>query len=214
MDYSPSPPRQFSGDRPSRIYRDFSNESFEKTSSNIYQSPEKVFRLPRRGTDISEQDFDISYGGEPIPVHPAPWDTRDLIDSYGTQNASSRTLSPLGDEYMSEKYISSVFGVEGIEGIENDGRKAEEVEEAGLSWTVTLPADNEQSMRYTNITDSNSVWKVEKSYDKKIGTTSLQPIYSIKYAVDEMGQGKVTLFCPQGPIRDDEDLALVQARWL
>jgi hypothetical protein len=213
MDYSPSPPPRFSGDR--RKYRDFSSESFGRNSNNIRLGPERDFHLPRRGTDISEQGFGISYGGEPIPAHSALWDTREFIESYGIQNASSRSPSPLGDEQMSEKYIENISSViEGIEGIENDGRKAEEVEEAGLSWTVTLPADNDASMRYTNLKESNSVWKAEKSYDKKIGTTILQPIYSIKYAVDEMGQGKATLFCPQGPIRDDEDLALVQARWL
>ncbi|KAJ4855919.1 corA-like mg2+ transporter protein domain-containing protein [Trichoderma breve] len=29
-----------------------------------------------------------------------------------------------------------------------------------------------------------------------------------------MGQEKITLFCPQGPSKDDEDSALVQAKWL
>lgn len=203
MGYSPSPPRRHSDDPPPRRYRDFSNGQ---------QSPEKKFRPFHRSAERNEDDFDVSYGGEPVPAHTAEWEPQSTTESYDILNTPSRTLSPTYGSYNAEKNTSNIPSF--VEGIENDGTKAEEAEEAGLSWTVTLPANNEQSMLYTNLIDSNSAWKVEKGYDKKIGTTTLQSIYSIKYSIGEMGQGKITLFCPQGPIRDDEDLASVQAKWL
>lgn len=202
MGYSPSPRRRHSDDVPLRTYRDFSTRQLR---------PERKFRPSRRGTERSEDDL-ISYGGEPVQAHTASWEPHSAAESYDILNTSSRTLSPTSGSYTTEKTTSNIPSF--IEGIENDGTKAEEVEEAGLSWTVTLPINNEHSMPYTNLTDSNSAWKVEKGYDKKIGTTTLQSIYSIKYSIGEMGQGKTTLFCPQGPIRDDEDLASVQAKWL
>lgn len=203
MGYSPSTRRRYSDDAPPRRYRDFSSGQL---------SPERIFHPSRRVIQRNEDKFDISYGGEPVPVHTALGEPQSATGSYDILNTSSRPLSPTIGSYNVEKNASSIPSF--VEGIENDGTKAGEVEEAGLSWTVTLPTNNEQSMLYTNPTDLNSAWKVEKGYDKKIGTTTLQSIYSIKYSIGEMGQGKTTLFCPQGPIRDNEDLASVQAKWL
>lgn len=203
MGYSPSTRRRYSGDAPPRRYRDFSNGQL---------SPERIFHPSRRGIERNEDEFDVSYGGEPVPAHTALGEPQSATGSYDILNTSLRPLSPTSSSYIAEKNASSIPSF--VEGIENDDKKAGEVEEAGLSWTVTLPTNNEQSMLYTNPTDLNSAWKVEKGYDKKIGTTTLQSIYSIKYSIGEMGQGKTTLFCPQGPIRDNEDLASVQAKWL
>ncbi|EHK27037.1 uncharacterized protein TRIVIDRAFT_196917 [Trichoderma virens Gv29-8] len=212
MDHSSSSRRRQDVDQQHRRRRDFSNSSFERTSSNIQLSPEREFRPSLRDIKISDNDFEVFYGEEPVAVLPAGTDAPDVAASYDTRTTSLRTPSRLSDEYISEKNTPKIPSF--VEAIENDGGKAEQVEEAGLSWTVTLPTNNEQSMLYTNLTESNSVWKVEKSYDKKIGTTSLESIYSIKYSISEMGQGKVTIFCPQGPLRDDENLAVVQAKWL
>lgn len=202
MGYSPSPRRRFSDDPPPRRYTGFSNERL---------SPERQFRPSRRGTGRNEDDFDVSYGGEPVPAHTASWEPQPATESYDFLSTSPRTSSPTSGSYITEKNTSSIPSY--VEGIENDGTKAEEVEEAGMSWTVTLPTNNEH-MLYTHLSDSNSAWKTKKYYDKKIGTTTLESIYSIRYSTGEMGQGKITLFCPQGPIRDNEDSAPVQAKWL
>jgi hypothetical protein len=203
MEYSPSPRRRLSDDPPPRRYTGFSNERL---------SPERQFRPSRRNTERDEAIFDVSYGGEPLPALAASWEPQIATESYDFLSTSPRASSPTSGSYITDKNTSSIPSY--VEGIENDGRKAEEVEEAGLSWTVTLPTNNEQSMLYTHISDSNSAWKTKKYHDKKIGTTTLESIYSIKYSTGEMGQGKITLFCPQGPIRDNEDSAPVQAKWL
>ncbi|KAL7948773.1 hypothetical protein V8C42DRAFT_312299 [Trichoderma barbatum] len=214
MGHSSPPHRRQSGDQspPKNVHRGISNELPRRTPSNLQLSPERESRPSRRGTVIDEDDLDFAYGGEPISAHSSAWDTQYFTESDYVRNASSRTLSTPSDNYTPWENTSNIPNF--TEGVENDGKRAEEVEEAGLSWTVTLPTDSEQSMLYTNLTESNSIWKAEKKYDKKIGTTTLQSVYSIKYSIGEMGQGKVTLFCPQGPIKDDEDPTLVQARWL
>lgn len=191
MEYTPPPPRKF---------------------SNGQVSPERKFRPSRRNTIRNEDDFDVSYGGEPVPARTASWEPEPATDFYDFLNTSPRTLSPTRSSYISENNTSNISSF--VEGIENDGTRAEKVEEAGLSWTVTLPTNNEHSVLYTNSADSNSPWKAEKMIDKKIGTTALQSIYSMKYSTGEMGQGKITLFCPQGPTRDNEDSSSVQAKWL
>ncbi|KAL7921518.1 hypothetical protein ACQKWADRAFT_121325 [Trichoderma austrokoningii] len=202
MGYSPSPRRRFSGDPPPQRYRDFSNERL---------SPERQFRLSRRGTESNEDDFDVSYGGEPVLAHTASWELpRPTTESYEILNTPPRVLSPTNNS--TEKVTSSLPDF--VEGVENDGKKAEAVEEAGLSWTVALPTNNEQSMPYTFTPDPNSAWKAKKYENKKIGTTTLESIYAIKYSTGEMGQERITLFCPQGPIRDGEDSASMQAKWL
>lgn len=203
MAYSPSPRRRFNGDPPPRRYRDFSDGRL---------SSERQFRPSRRSIEGNEDDFDVSYGGEPVPAHTASWEPRPTTESYGNLNASPRTSSPTSGSNITEKAASSIPSF--FEGIENDGKRAEEVEETGLSWTVALPTNNDQSMPYTYMPDSNSAWKAEKNYDKKIGTTTLESIYAIKYSTGEMGQEKITLFCPQGPTRDTEDSAPAQAKWL
>ncbi|KAL6798325.1 hypothetical protein J3E68DRAFT_449296 [Trichoderma sp. SZMC 28012] len=210
MDSSLSPRRRHSGDEPPRRYRGI----FAGTSnSKRLSSPKPEFRPFYENTYKNKHNIDSLYEEIPIPEDSASWEHHYSTESYDIRNASSGTPPlPSGDTIAGENVSSRPNFVEGIE---NDGKKAEEVEDAGLSCTVTLPSNNEQSLPlYTNLTDSNSAWKVEKSYDKKIGTTHLQSIYSIKYSIGEMGQEKVTLFCPQGPSKDDEDSALVQAKWL
>ncbi|EHK45638.1 hypothetical protein TRIATDRAFT_88959 [Trichoderma atroviride IMI 206040] len=200
--YSPPPRRRLSDDPPPRRYTGFSNERL---------SPERQFRPSRRGTKRNEDDFDVSYGGEPVPAHTASWEPQPAPESYDFLSTSPRTSSPTSGSYITEKNSSTIPSY--VEGVENDGTKAEEVEEAGMSWTVTLPTNNEH-MLYTHLSDSNSAWKTKKYHDKKIGTTTLESIYSIRYSTGEMGQGKITLFCPQGPTRDNDDSAPVQAKWL
>ncbi|KAL7914047.1 hypothetical protein GGI35DRAFT_439276 [Trichoderma velutinum] len=207
MYHSPSPRRRHSGDQPRRRYRGVSTGTPNRLSPSG-----REFRPSRRNNDMNEDKFDVSDRRESIPDHSASWEPHYSTEPYDVQNASSATPRPPNSGNISEENISS--RPKFVEGIENDGNKAEEVEDAGLSCTVILPSNSEQSLPYTNLTDSNSAWKVEKSYDKKIGTTNLQSIYSIKYSIGEMGQEKITLFCPQGPIKDDEDSALVQAKWL
>jgi hypothetical protein len=204
MEYSPSPRRRYSDDLPSWRSRSFSRGQL---------SPEeRKFRFSRIGSETSEDDFDVSYGRDPLPAPSASWEHQPARDSYDFLTTSPRTLSSISGSYTADESIDGVQSF--VEGIENDGTKAEEVEEAGLSRTVTLPINNEQSMLYASLTDSNSVWKDEKYYDKKIGTTTLQSIYSMKYSTGEMGQGKITLSCPEGPTRDNEDSGSVQAKWL
>lgn len=210
MDSSPSPRLQHSGDEPLRRYRGISAGT---SNSKRLSSPKPEFRPFYENTYKNKHNIDSLYEEIPIPEDSASWEHHYSTESYDIRNASSGTPPlPSGDKIAGENVSSRPNFVEGIE---NDGKKAEEVEDAGLSCTVTLPSNNEQSLPlYTNLTDSNSAWKVEKSYDKKIGTTHLQSIYSIKYSIGEMGQEKITLFCPQGPSKDDEDSALVQAKWL
>ncbi|KAL7801053.1 hypothetical protein V8C43DRAFT_326182 [Trichoderma afarasin] len=210
MDSSPSPRRRHSGDEPLRRYRGISAGT---SNSKRLSSPKPEFRPFYENTYKNKHNIDSLYEEIPIPEDSASWEHHYSTESYDIRNASSGTPPlPSGDKIAGESVSSRPNFVEGIE---NDGKKAEEVEDAGLSCTVTLPSNNEQSLPlYTNLTDSNSAWKVEKSYDKKIGTTHLQSIYSIKYSIGEMGQEKITLFCPQGPSKDDEDSALVQAKWL
>lgn len=210
MDSSPSPRRRHSGDQPPWRYRGISAGT---SNSKRLSSPKPKFSPFHESNYRNKHNFDSSYEEIPIPEDSASWEPHYSTESYNIRNASSGTPPlPSGDNIARENASSRLSFVEGIE---NDGKKVEEVEDAGLSCTVTLPSNSEQSLpNYTNLTDSNSAWKVEKSYDKKIGTTHLQSIYSIKYSIGEMGQEKITLFCPQGPIKDDEDLALVQAKWL
>ncbi|KAK0766313.1 hypothetical protein N5P37_000034 [Trichoderma harzianum] len=209
MDSSPSPRRRHSGDQPPRRYRGISAGT---SNSKRLSSPKPDFRPFYENNYRNKLNFDSPYEELPIPEDPASWESHYSTESYNSRNASSGTPPlPSGGNVARENVSSRPSFVEGIE---NDGKKAEEVEDAGLSCIVTLPSNNEQSLPYTNLTDSNSVWKVGKSYDKKIGTTHLQSIYSIKYSIGEMGQEKITLFCPQGPIKDDDDSAVVQAKWL
>lgn len=203
MDYSPSPRRRYSDDlRPWR-YRSFSNGQL---------SPERRSRSSRRGSERNKDEFDVSYGGQPVLAHSTSWEPHGATDSYDFLSTSPRTLSSISGSYIAEQDIGSATSF--VEGIENDGTGPEEIEDAGLSRTVTLPTNNEKSMLYTSLTDTNPVWKEEKYYDKKIGTTTLQSIYSMTYSTGEMGQAKITLFCPEGPIRENEDSASVQAKWL
>ncbi|RFU82062.1 hypothetical protein TARUN_142 [Trichoderma arundinaceum] len=185
--------RQIGGRMDNETVRQISRDMVTFTIRNIHDE-----ELPRRPTPTTPGDKDTS--GRYSEFH----------ESY--LNEIPRSLSTTSDDFISEDNAQNLPGL--IEGIENDGRRAEEVEEAGLSQMVALPADNEQSLVNSYLTESNSAWKAEKSYDKKIGTTNLQSIYSVKYSISEMGRGKVTLFCPQGPIKDDDDLELIQTRWL
>lgn len=210
MDSSPSPRRRHSGDQPPRRHRGISAGT---SNSKRLSSPKPEFRPFYENNYRNKLKFDSPYEELPIPEDPASWEPHYSKESYNNRNASSGTPPLPSGGNVARDNVSSRPSF--VEGIENDGKKAEEVEDAGLSCTVTLPSNNEQSLPlYTNLTDSNSAWKVEKSYDKKIGTTHLQSIYSIKYSIGEMGQEKITLFCPQGPIKDDDDSALVQAKWL
>lgn len=210
MDSSPSPRRRHSGDQPPRGYRGISAGT---SNSKRLSSPKPEFPPFYENNYRNKHNFESPDEEIPIPEDSADWEPHYSTASYNIRNASSGTPSLRSGDDIARENVSSRPSF--VEGIENDGKKAEEVEDAGLSCTVTLPSNNEQSLPlYTNLTDSNSAWKVEKSYDKKIGTTHLQSIYSIKYSIGEMGQEKITLFCPQGPIKDDEDSALVQAKWL
>ncbi|KAL7954776.1 hypothetical protein V8C34DRAFT_293425 [Trichoderma compactum] len=210
MDNSPSPRRRHSGDQPPQRHRGIS----AGTSNRIrLSSPKTEFRPFRESNYRNKNRFDSLYEEIPVPEHSASWEPHYSTESFDIRNASSGTPPLPGSDNIAGENVNSRPNF--VEGIENDGKKAEEVEDAGLSCTVTLPSNNEQSLSpYTNRTDSNSAWKVEKSYDYKIGATHLQSIYSINYSIGEMGQERITLFCPQGPTKDDEDSALVQAKWL
>lgn len=204
-----SPRRRWSGDQPSRSY-DSSNGSSSMSPNNIGLSQENSFSFSDSNFSISEQVVDYSYGGEEIG-HVDPGSARYIPGSFSHSREAPRTpLSQSGDGVSEITANIPDF----IEGIENDSRKPEEVEEAGLSQLVTLPANSDQPLSYTHNIEQNSAWKAEKYEDKKIGKTSLQSIYSVKLSISELGGGKATLFCPQGPIKDDEDVSLVQARWL
>ncbi|KAL6863564.1 hypothetical protein J3F83DRAFT_744819 [Trichoderma novae-zelandiae] len=193
--------------------RNRSNESLE-TPSNRPPSPKPNDRQPPSSNDISDEEIEIQYGGEPIPTRRVSQSPRRVLKSprrvrqaSRSTNASSRTRP-----FISDEYINGLSGTS--EGLETDRRKAEEVEEAGLSRTVTLPSDNDHSRLYTNLAEPNSVWRAEKTCDRRVGMTTLQSIYSIQYSIGDKGQPKVTLFCPQGPARHDDDVSSVQARWL
>ncbi|EGR45372.1 uncharacterized protein TRIREDRAFT_111307 [Trichoderma reesei QM6a] len=156
--------------------------------------------------------MEIQYGEGPIP---APRNQRGpprVRQASRNSNASSRKRSPFEEQSTSEDPAKG--GIELNEGLETDGKRAAEIEEAGLSCTVALPSDNEQARPYTTPTEANSVWTAEKTYDKRIGTTTLHSIHSLQYSIGERGLPKVTLFCPQGPARHEEDVSPVQARWL
>ncbi|PTB65716.1 hypothetical protein BBK36DRAFT_1202489 [Trichoderma citrinoviride] len=193
--------------------RSYSNEPLDGPNGRP-SSTERNSRRTFSRNNISEEDFEIQYGEGPIPAPQNPRDQhpRRARQASRTSNASSRTRSLLDEDSISNSDVKGISGVN--EGLETDGKRAEELEEAGLSWTVTLPSDNEQSRPYTNLAEANSVWKAEKTCDRRIGTTTLQSIHSIQYSMGERGLPKVTLFCPQGPTRHDEDVSLVQARWL
>lgn len=191
--------------------RNRSNESLGTPSTSPPKRTQGFHQSPTRHNE-SEDDMEIQYGEGPIP---APRNQRGpprVRQASRNSNASSRKRSPFEEQSTSEDPAKG--GIELNEGLETDGKRAAEIEEAGLSCTVALPSDNEQARPYTTPTEANSVWTAEKTYDKRIGTTTLHSIHSLQYSIGERGLPKVTLFCPQGPARHEEDVSPVQARWL
>ncbi|PTB73789.1 hypothetical protein M440DRAFT_1381694 [Trichoderma longibrachiatum ATCC 18648] len=187
--------------------RNHSHESFGTPSTN----PPSRQQSPTRNNG-SEDELEIQYGQGPISAPRNPRGTRRVRQGSRNSNASSRKQSPFEEQSIPNHHANGRFELN--EGLETDGRRAAELEEVGLSCTVALPSDNEQARPYATPAEANSVWRAEKTCDKRIGTTSLQSIHSIQYSISERGLPKVTLFCPQGPARHEEDASLVQARWL
>ncbi|KAH0489515.1 hypothetical protein TgHK011_009940 [Trichoderma gracile] len=216
MDSVPSAVRPLGGEQmsPRSSYFSSRNQSKESLGTPSTSPPERRQRSHRSptGHNGSEDEMEIQYGEGPIP---APRNSRGLPrvrQGSRNSNASSRKRSPFEEQSTSNEDTNGGFELN--EGLETDGKSAAEIEGAGLSCTVTLPSDNEQARPYAHSAEANSVWTAEKTYDKRIGTTALHSIHSIQCSIGERGLPKVTLFCPQGPARHDEDVSLVQARWL
>ncbi|KAL7806375.1 hypothetical protein V8C44DRAFT_339037 [Trichoderma aethiopicum] len=186
--------------------RNHSHESVGTPSTN----PPSRQRSPTRQSR-SEDELEIQYGQGPISAPRNQRGPRRIRQGSRNSNASSRKQFPFEEQSIPNHHANGGFELN--EELETDGRRAAELEEVGLSCTVALPSDNE-ARPYTTPAEANSVWRAEKTCDKRIGTTTLQSIHSIQYSISERGLPKVTLFCPQGPARHEEDVSLVQARWL
>ncbi|RFU74984.1 mg2+ transporter [Trichoderma arundinaceum] len=127
-----------------------------------------------------------------------------------------RSLSPLSE-------------IDGDTGLDHDdapeqeemfyiGTMVERAKANGLSISVSLKGGQKESNIISKTGDSDTsnveqAWKENKTHLKDIGITHFQSIYASQYSVNEMGQGKVELFCPEGPPRES-DAGFVQVRWL
>ncbi|KAK5987540.1 hypothetical protein PT974_11672 [Cladobotryum mycophilum] len=197
MEHSP-PLRLARDDLQDQAFSSSMNEPPDDYFSSSHGHPENEYRQPYYEDEIEEEEEEEEGEG----------DHQHEKSRHGTPRASSpvrqgnertRSLSPFSDDSLTDLESSEGHFLEPISSILHSGTMAERAERDGLSINVSLTADK-YILGDGVASPPVQVWREEKTDLKEIGTTHLQPIHALEYCVNEMGEGKVVLFCPKGPL--------------